>query len=107
MAYLTRQEEQILMAVLSLGDEAYLVPIREKIKEFSGKAYSVGTVYVPLNRLEKKGYLESRLGEPSAMRGGKAIKYYRMTRQGIEALEEVQALHQRVWKGFVQDLKGQ
>lgn len=100
MAYLTRQEEQVLMAVLNLEDKAYLVNIQKKIKEFTGKSYSLGTIYVPLNRLEKKGYLESSLGEPSAVRGGKAVKYYHLTKQGHEALQEIRLLHNKMWKNF-------
>lgn len=104
MTYLTRQEEQILMAVLDLEDKAYLVPIRKKIKEFTGKAYSLGTIYVPLNRLEKKGYLESFLGEPTSVRGGKAVKYYRLTKKGLEALEKIRILHNRIWKNYAVNL---
>lgn len=100
MTYLTRQEEQILMAVLDLEDEAYLVTIRKKIKEYTGKSYSLGTIYVPLNRLEKKGYLESLLGEPTAVRGGKGIKYYRLTQKGLNALEEIRVLYHKMWKDF-------
>jgi DNA-binding PadR family transcriptional regulator len=100
MAYLTRQEEQLLLAVLALEDNAYLVTLRKKIKEFTGKSFSLGTIYVPLNRLEKKGCLSSYLGEPTAVRGGKAIKYYRLTQQGFKALEEIRLLHNRMWKNF-------
>ncbi len=100
MSYLTRQEEQVLMAVRNLNDEAYLVTIREKVKKFTGKSFSLGTIYVPLNRLENKGYLESFLGKPTAVRGGKAVKYYRLTKQGIGALEEIRLLHKRMWKNL-------
>jgi len=100
MTYLTRQEEQVLMAVLNLEDKAYLVNIRKKIKEFTGKSYSLGTIYVPLNRLEKKGYLESFLGEATPVRGGKAVKYYRLTQKGLDALEEIRVLYHKMWKDF-------
>ncbi|MBD3414541.1 MAG: hypothetical protein GF421_08945 [Candidatus Aminicenantes bacterium] len=100
MTYLTRQEERVLMAVLNLEDEAYLVTIREKIREFTEKSYSLGTIYVPLNRLEKKGYLESFLGKATPVRGGKAVKYYRLTQQGLDALEEIRILHHKMWKDF-------
>jgi DNA-binding PadR family transcriptional regulator len=105
MAYLTRQEEQVLMAVLNLEDKAYLVTIREQIKQFTGKSYSLGTIYVPLNRLEKKGYLDSFLGEPTGLRGGKAVKYYRITKQGLAALDKIRTLHHRMWENFSLSLK--
>ena len=75
MKILTRQEEQILLAIFQLKKDAYLIPVRERIKEFTGKYYSVGTIYAPLNRLRIHGYLDTYLGEPTAGRGGKAIQY--------------------------------
>ena len=100
MKVLTRQEEQILLAVYHLKDNAYLVPLREEIKKYTGKYFSVGTIYAPLNRLCMNGYLESYLGEPTNLRGGKAIKYYRLTKRGFEALAEVKRLQEEMWKGF-------
>jgi DNA-binding PadR family transcriptional regulator len=97
---LTKQEEQILLAVYSLGDNAYLIPIREKIKEFTGKYFSVGTIYAPLNRLNDLGLLDSFQGESNAMRGGKAKKYYRVTERGFDALREARELQQKMWGGL-------
>lgn len=101
MKTLTKQEEQILLAVYSLGDEAYLIPIREKIKEFTGKYYSVGTIYAPLNRLNDLGLLESFQGESYAMRGGKAKKYYRITETGFLSLKEAKELQEKMWNGLI------
>ena len=101
MKVLTRQEEQVLLAVFQLKDDAYLVPIREKLKEFSGKYYSVGTVYAPLNRLCMGGYLDSYIGKPTALRGGKAIKYYKVTEKGFTALNEIRKMNEVMWEGFV------
>ena len=97
---LTRQEEQILLVIHSLKDKAYLVSIREKLKEFTGKYLDVGTIYVPLKRLYKKGYLESHLGEPSAIRGGKAIKYYTLSDTGYQALMELKKVQEKLWEEF-------
>jgi DNA-binding PadR family transcriptional regulator len=101
MKVLTRQEEQILLAISHLGENAYLVPIREQIKKFTGKYFSVGTIYAPLNRLDIYGYLESYMGESNSIRGGKAIKYYKITDKGYQALFEIKKSHERMWKGFV------
>ena len=79
MVLLTRQEEQILLVIHHLGNTAYLVNIRSLLKEITGKYLDVGTIYVPLKRLHQKGCLDTRYGEPTAMRGGKAIKYYSLT----------------------------
>jgi len=66
MKTLTRPEEQILLTIYHLQDKAYLVNIRDRLKEMTGKYLDVGTIYVPLKRLDHHGYLETHLGEPSA-----------------------------------------
>lgn len=104
MKTITRQEEQILLAVYHLDEGAYLVPIREEIKKYTGKSYSVGTIYAPLNRLCMNGYLDSYHGEPNAVRGGKAIKFYRLTKKGFEALAAVKKMQDVMWTGFTMPL---
>lgn len=101
MKILTRQEEQILLVIHRLEDSAYLVNIRELLKEMTGKYYDVGTIYVPLKRLSQLGYLKTHLGEPTAQRGGKAIKYYGLTPKGYEALNEVKKIQDRLWEDIV------
>lgn len=101
MKPLTRQEEQILLTIYHLGDTAYLVNIREKLKELTGKALDVGTIYIPLRRLADRGLLQSAMGAPTAARGGKAIKYYRLTQEGSTALAEMREVQERLWKGVV------
>ena len=100
MKSITRQEEQILLAIHSLGDDAYLITVREKIKDFTGKYFSVGTIYAPLNRLDKLGYLEAYYGDANAIRGGKAKKFYKITEQGYEALAEMKEQHDMMWNGL-------
>lgn len=102
MKYLTRQEELILLAVYQLGDKAYLVTIREYLMEITGKSWSVGAVYVPLDRLRQAGYLDTRIGEPNARRGRNQIKYYRLTKKSFEALEELKNIHETLWAGFAE-----
>ena len=101
MKILTRQEEQILLVIHHLKENAYLVNIREMLKEMTGKYLDVGTIYVPLRRLNQIGYLDTHLGEPTAIRGGKAIKYYSLTSKGYEALAEVKRIQERLWEGVV------
>lgn len=101
MKTLTRPEEQILLAIYHLQDKAYLVNIRDMLKEITGKYLDVGTIYVPLKRLDHNGYLKSYFGQPTSVRGGKAIKYYRLTSKGFKALAEMKQLQDRLWKGVV------
>jgi DNA-binding PadR family transcriptional regulator len=97
--YLTRKEELILLAVHKLGDSASLVRVREILNVSTGHGWTVGNVYVPLSRMTKLGYLETRAGEPTARRGGKAVRYYSLSRQGKEALAELKRIHDTMWNG--------
>ena len=65
MKLLTRREELVLLAIWKLKDNAYCVPILDLIEEFTGKKWTLGSIYIPLYRLERMGYLESFLGEPT------------------------------------------
>ena len=100
MKVLTKQEEQILLVIYQLKENAYLVNIRDMLKEITGKYFDVGTIYVPLKRLFHNGYLDSYLGEPTAIRGGKAIKYYSITEKGLAALAEMKQINDKLWEGF-------
>ncbi len=100
MKTFTKKEEQILLAIYHLGNEAYLISIREKIKNYTGKYYSVGTIYAPLNRLHVYGYLTASVEKPDAASGGKPIKYYRLTKKGYAALEALKKLNELMWEGF-------
>ncbi|MFC2157183.1 PadR family transcriptional regulator [Acidobacteriota bacterium] len=97
MKYLTRKEELILLTALKLKDEASLVKIRRQLIVSSGHSWSVGNVYVPLDRMTKMGYLITHLGTPTARRGGKAVKYYVITKQGKKALADLKKIHDSVW----------
>ena len=97
MKYLTRKEEMILLAIFKLEDCASLVKIREHLTTSTGQEWTVGNVYVPLDRMSKLGYLESHIGDPTAQRGGKAVKFYRLSKKGEEALFELRKVHDRMW----------
>lgn len=98
--YLTRKQELILLAVYQLGESASLVRIREILNMSTGREWTVGNVYVPLDRMTKMGYLDTRVGEPTSRRGGKAIKFYALSREGKEALAELKKVHDNLWDGI-------
>ena len=100
MKYLTRKEELILLTIFKLKDQASLVKIRGYLTDSTGHEWTVGNVYVPLDRMSKLGYLESHIGDPTAQRGGKAVKYYRLSKKGEQALMELQKIHSRMWAGI-------
>src|SRR5215475_10343917 len=98
--FLGEFEQIVLMAVLRLGEEAYAVPIREEIERRTGRDASRGAVYITLDRLEKKGYLESWLADPTPERGGRAKRYHRVTATGATALKRSRAALEKMWQGL-------
>jgi PadR family transcriptional regulator PadR len=100
MKLLTKLEEGVLLTVLKLKDDAYIVSIKDQLERFTNKNMSFGALYVSLNRLIKHGYLESRIGESSSVRGGRAKKYYKLTNDGLLALKDIRLLQSLMWKDF-------
>ena len=99
MKILTRKDELMLLAILRLKDEASLVRLREHLIEHTGKKWSIGNVFVSLDKMEQLGYVHVRLGEPSAKRGGKAVKFYNASKDGLKALREAKAMQDGMWEG--------
>ena len=81
-------EQLLLLALLRLGDDAYGVPIRDEIEQRTGRVVSPGAIYTALDRLETRGLVRSRLGEPTPERGGKRKRHYRLTARGASAVAE-------------------
>ena len=79
-------EQRILFALIRLGDDAYGVTIREEIETRTGRAISAGALYTALSRLEKRGLVASRLGEPTPERGGKRKRLYTVQPAGERAV---------------------
>ncbi|MFC1476842.1 hypothetical protein ACFL6L_00070 [candidate division KSB1 bacterium] len=100
MKYLTRKDELMLLAILRLDNNAYLVSLRGLLHKTTGKKWSIGNVFVSLEKLEKLGYIRSTIGEPTAKRGGKAIKFYTVTNSGIKALKDTKTIQDEMWSGL-------
>jgi PadR family transcriptional regulator len=96
--YLGEFELMILLSVLHLGDEAYGVPISRELERQRGRDVSVGSVYAALERLEAKGLVESSLGEPTPERGGKAKRYFRVTKEGLRQVHETRRVLTKMWR---------
>jgi DNA-binding PadR family transcriptional regulator len=79
-------EQLILLALLRLGADAYGVSIRQEIEARTARAVSAGALYTALSRLETRGYVTSRLGEPTPQRGGKRKRHYSLRPAGEDAL---------------------
>jgi PadR family transcriptional regulator PadR len=97
MAFITRIEEILLLSVWRLQHEAYGLAIRRQVSALLGKEMSVGAVYIPLERLVKKGCLSAVDGEPTEVRGGRRKRFYRLTPKGLDALNAAKTLHYEAW----------
>ncbi|MBN1274023.1 MAG: PadR family transcriptional regulator [Candidatus Aminicenantes bacterium] len=97
MKILSKPEELILLAVYSLKDNAYGTAIRNHIIQKTGTDWTIGAVYVPLNRLAKEGFLNFSIGDPTPERGGKRKKFYTLTPRGIKILAYTKKVNDSMW----------
>lgn len=100
---LSQLEQYVLLCLIRLGDEAYGVPIHEEIEERTQRTVSIATVYSVLERLEKKGLLTAHLSSPLPERGGRAKRLFRLSLEGVTALQRARRVHESMWQGV--DLK--
>ena len=99
-AYLGEFELMVLLALIRLGDDAYGVPICHEIEKRSGREAALGSVYAALERLEGKGFVTSRVGDSTAVRGGRAKRYFRITAQGLREVRQTQRTLVNLWRGL-------
>jgi DNA-binding PadR family transcriptional regulator len=104
-SYLGEFEHVVLLAILRLGDEAYGVPIRREIEEQTGRAVARGALYTTLDRMETKGYLTSRVGDPTPRRGGRARRYFEITAAGYAALRASREALLNLWRGHESEIE--
>jgi DNA-binding PadR family transcriptional regulator len=82
-------EQLLLFALLRLGDQAHGGTIRQLVEERTGRTLSPGAIYTAMDRLERRGFVQSRLGEPTPERGGKRKRLYRLRPSGAAALRDL------------------
>jgi DNA-binding PadR family transcriptional regulator len=93
-------EQAVLLAILRLDDDAYGVTIRNEIEERTGRAPAPGALYTTLDRLEEKGLVRSRMGDPTPERGGRAKRYFMVSAKGMKALTHAIRNYQRLLEGL-------
>lgn len=93
-------EEIVLLTVGVLYDEAYGVAIKEEIQNRLKRKVSVGAMQSALRRMEKKGFLDSRLGEADKKRGGKPKRFFTITAFGKQALEYSKDVRTDLWNSI-------
>jgi len=98
-------ELTVILGLLRLGEEAYGVPIAREIEVSADREVGIASVYAALDRLERKGFVSSRRGEPTPERGGRAKRFFRVTALGLRRVRKTQRTLIRLWQGLPQ-LKG-
>jgi DNA-binding PadR family transcriptional regulator len=93
-------EHVVLLAVVHLGDDAYGMTVRREIESRTGRNLSIGAIYATLERVEAKGLVSSYTGEPTAQRGGRAKRHFRLTAEGLRALRSSQDALKKMTAGL-------
>ena len=103
---LTRTEEMLLLTVCRLQDDAFGLSIRDELEALTGRSFSVGGVYTPLDRLVSKKLLKTESAPGDEQRMGRPRRRYCITQQGMRALSEVRALQESMWTGLPEHILG-
>lgn len=98
--HLGELEQLVLLALVRLGEEAYGIPVRDEIAQRAGRDLAVGSVYKTLLRLEEKGFIATRQGEPTPERGGRRKTHYTVLPPGHRALQHSLAALRRMTQGL-------
>jgi DNA-binding PadR family transcriptional regulator len=100
--FLTEFELMILLAILRVGEGAYGVPIAREIESTARRRVMLGAIYTGLDRLEQKGLVASTLGDPTPERGGKAKRFFTVTRLGLRSAEDARRAFTALWSDVPQ-----
>ena len=98
--YLGELEQMVLLAILQLDDSAYGTNVMNELKQRVARKVSRGALYVTLDRLEEKGMLSSRLGDPNPRRGGRPKRFMTVTPAGVSALKKSRSAWMQLWDGL-------
>jgi DNA-binding PadR family transcriptional regulator len=104
--YLGNFDLMLLLALLRLGDDAYGVTIAEELEKQTGREVVVASVYATLERLQQRGLVTSRLGDPTPERGGRAKRYFRITAAGTREVRDARRSLMKLWQGLP-EVKGE
>jgi DNA-binding PadR family transcriptional regulator len=103
--HLGELEQMVLMAVLQLKDDAYGTSVLRELSDRGGRRVSPGALFATMDRLEGKGLVTSRLGDPTPGRGGKRKRYLTVTPEGVAALRDARNAWVRMSEGLEEVLQ--
>jgi PadR family transcriptional regulator PadR len=95
--YLGELEELVLLTVGILHPQAYGVAVMDEIEKQANRSLNISAVHAVMTRLEEKGYLKSKMGDPTEERGGRRKRYFTITAAGKRALEEVREMRNQLY----------
>jgi len=107
MEELGKFELPVLAAVARLRGNAYGVSVMDEVSKCEGREVAYGAVHVTLDRLKDKGFVTSKMGEPTAERGGRRKRFYEITGKGEAALSHARSLYTGRFAGLSCRLSGQ
>ena len=90
-------EELVLLAVAAMQDDAYSLAITEEINRITHRNITFGVVHSALNRLEKKGFVESEMGGATKERGGRRKRIFTISTSGKKALVKAKTQRDELW----------
>ena len=103
--FLGEFEQLVLLTLLQLGNQAYALPLRDRLNDIAGRAVSRGALYRTLDRLEAKGFLEWELEEAVPGRGGHPRRRFTVTEAGLEVLRASRSTLLGLWNGVEEVLQ--
>jgi PadR family transcriptional regulator PadR len=92
-------EQAVLLAILRLGEDAYGRAILRQVQISLGRNVAAGAIYTTLDRLEQRGFVNSKLAPGAAMRGGRARRYYVVAAEGKRVLTDARKTLAKMWQG--------
>ena len=93
-------EEFVLLAVHSLGDDAYGASVQELLERETTRRVTLGAVYAALERLERKGLLRSDMTVGTSVRGGRGRRVFELTPRGVRTMDALRAMRARLYAGL-------
>ena len=98
-------EQAVLLALVHLGKDAYGRAILNEVQRRLNRDVSAGAVYSTLERLGEKDLVSSKLAPGTALRGGRARRYFVPTSAGLRALTDARSAIKSLWAGFGRPVK--
>lgn len=98
--YLGEFEELVLLTIAMLEDEGYAISVKQEVEQRTKRTINLSAIHSTLYRLEKKGFLNSRLGEATKVRGGKRKRIFYVTPFGVKSLKEAKSLREDIWQAI-------